>query len=175
MFIGIDIPLELKEKIAEITKRFSKFDIKLTEKDNLHINLIFLGKIDDKLASIKEIMDKIALNPFKISIRSLGVFPSLNNIKVVWLGVDGGEELKILHDGLNSALKPLGYGEERSYKPHLTLGRVRSMEDNEKIISLIKELGDIEIGKFEVNEISLFESTLTPNGAIYKKNYIKKL
>ena len=154
-FIGIDIPSELEEKIVEIQKRFSRFDVKLTEKENFHINLIFLGEVDDKLASIKEIMDKIALNKFKISIRSAGVFPSPDVIKVIWLGIDADESLYKYHSELNNALKPLGYGDKRDFRTHLTLGRVKSGKDNEEIMKRINELKDVEIGEFQVNKIIL--------------------
>ncbi|MCD6476569.1 MAG: RNA 2',3'-cyclic phosphodiesterase [Candidatus Aenigmarchaeota archaeon] len=172
-FIGIDISDDLKEKIAKIQKRFSNFDIKLVEKENLHINLIFLGDIEnDKIDLIKKIMNKISLKPFKVNINGAGAFPSLDYIRVVWLNIEPKENIIEMYNLLKEGLKQLGFSEEKSYVPHLTIGRVKSNRNKDKLTSLIKEQS--YIGEMEISSIILFKSNLTPNGPVYEKLYVKK-
>ena len=53
-FVAISIPEEIKNRISEIQNQIPKFNGKLTEKENLHLTLKFLGEISqDLLENVK--------------------------------------------------------------------------------------------------------------------------
>jgi len=148
-----------------------KSSLKMVDPDKLHITLKFLGdtaiSLNDDIISIME--DALGdTEPFEIRIRDMGVFPSANYIKVVWLGVESGGILENISSRLNVALKSLGFKREKGFKGHLTLARVRSARDKNKIIKMIKANRDVHVLNTPVNGINLMKSTLTPKGPIYE-------
>jgi len=173
VFLGIDIPNELKQKIIYVQNRFSDFDIKFVEPENLHFNLKFFGDIDEeKVEKLKEVLEKISkqFQPFEVNISGLGTFPSRNYIRVIWLGVkEGYQAFLSLSQTINNAIETLGFEKENRFVPHLTLGRVRSGRNKNELLVLIRKFEDIEIGKMKVNEIKLFQSKLSPSGPVYKE------
>jgi 2'-5' RNA ligase len=70
--------------------------------------------------------------------------------------------------GLEQALATIGYlPEDRPLHPHLTLGRVRSSRGRDRLTQLLRELALPAFPIFQVSELILFRSTLTPQGSIY--------
>jgi 2'-5' RNA ligase len=178
LFIAIDLPLELKEKIYEYELELKKIierGVKWVELENIHITLRFLGETDEeKIIDIEKIMDSMSANfyPFLISIGGLGAFPNLKNPRVIWIGIGKGEnELRELSDKLETKIRKLGFRkEEREFSPHLTIGRVKEK------INLKDEIMNFNIPDimFLSEELTLFESKLTPSGPIYTTVYKSK-
>lgn len=85
---------------------------------------------------------------------------------MVWAGFEGeGEErLRTLATSVESALAPLGFApEDRSYEPHLTLGRVRGQP---AMLEPLPTLGELPV--FRVGRVDLVKSTLGTGGSVYK-------
>ncbi len=91
-FVAVDIDENLKDKIINIQKELATLgNMKLVEKQNLHFTLKFLGEINER--TIKEVMNKLEsiakqTQSFTINIQGMGAFPSLDYIRVVWIGAD---------------------------------------------------------------------------------------
>ena len=154
--------------------------IKFTEPENLHFNLKFLGETpENEIDSIKGVLNNVSkhFEQFKVHIGGIGVFPSLNYIKVIWLGVtEGSHLLRSLAEAIDSGLSEKGFSKEtRKFTPHLTLGRVRSKKNKEELVSMLKSLEKTDIGNMVLQEISLIESVLGKTGPAYKKLHIVKL
>ncbi|MDO5815827.1 MAG: 2'-5' RNA ligase family protein, partial [Methanobrevibacter sp.] len=62
----------------------------------------------------------------------------------------------------------LGFDKDKKFSTHLTIGRMKSAKNKEKVKSIIEEFGEVEFGEMEVSKISLKKSTLTPQGPIYE-------
>jgi len=172
-FLGIPIPAELKPKISSIQDRLSDFDVKLVEEENLHFNLKFFEELDaENIETLKKVLGDICkpFQPFEIRIYGAGAFPSINYVRVVWLGVkEGYQTLASLAEAIENALEPLGFRSEERFVPHLTLGRVRTGRNKNEMIVLLKQLEDVEIGKMLIDHIILFQSKLSPNGPVYEE------
>ncbi len=107
--------------------------------------------------------------PFSLECRSTGYFPERGSPRVIWAGVVLSTELKDLRQRLELALQRLGFPqEEREFRPHLTLGRVKGRRNLDAIIRILKQYEDKSFGKMEVKAITLFESLLKPAGAEYR-------
>jgi 2'-5' RNA ligase len=178
-FLGISIPDELKHKILDVQRKFSDFDIKFVEPENLHFNLKFFKEIDnDNIEKLRLILEEIVkkYEPFEIEIKGLGVFPNKNYIRVVWIGVkEGCNTLVSLADEIQNSIESLGFLKEGKFVPHLTLGRVRTARNKENLKGYVEELQDVEIGKMKVDEIKLFQSKLSPNGPVYEEVFNVKI
>ena len=173
VFLGISIPQNLKNKIKKIQEEFQKeeFDIKFVEFENLHFNLKFFGKkTESEIKKIESTVKKVLKKhkPFKLKIEGSGAFPGGNYIRVIWIGTKNSEELTELVNELEEAFSKINIEKEkRKFKAHLTIGRVRSNKNQERLIKKINELKEVEIGEFEIEELILFESKLSPKGPTY--------
>ena len=172
-FLAIDLDDDLKPKINRIIKEFKQIDtkIKYVELTNLHLTLKFFGDIDTN--GLKLLEDAIAnvvseFDPFKINISGCGAFPNNNHIKVIWVGIEDDSVLKDLHDKLDKEFARIGFDKDRKFSTHLTIGRMKSAKNKDKVKSTIEEFSNFEIGEMEVSQISLKKSTLTPRGPIYE-------
>jgi 2'-5' RNA ligase len=162
-FISIDIPEEIKKKIIEIQNKLPGFQGKLTEEENLHLTLKFLGEVDEEqIEKIKEKLKEIKFNKFETEIDSIGVF-SENFIKIVWLHMTNCEELqKQIDEKLSD-----WFEKEDRFMGHLTIARVKNIKDKKEFL---EQLGKIKIDKmkFSVCEFKLMKSELEKDGPKYK-------
>ena len=172
VFLAIEIDEKLKDKISEVQKEFAKCDapVKYVETENLHCTLKFFGEIDDNKLNevIGVIENKIKDHkPFKINIKKTGVFPNEKYVRVLWLGMEDVEPFSNLQKDLDEDFVKMGFKKERSYIPHLTIGRVKGSKNKEELLSKLKDLGEVEIGEMDISKIVLKKSELTPVGPIY--------
>ena len=175
-FIACDIPEALLEKISNVqdNQKGLGADVSWTKVSSIHVTLRFLGDIEegyiDKIASVIREAAR-GRSSFEISIKGSGAFPNLKNPRVVWLGIDDGTKgLKNLQQSIEDGLKGLGLEpEDRGFRPHLTIGRVKGSKGKESLSSALSELRDVELGSFPVDRVILYKSELKPTGAIYTK------
>lgn len=175
-FIACEIPESVLENVSKVQEDLRKLDLDVswTRVSGIHITLKFLGDIEeeyiDKIAAIIEEASK-GQSPFEISIKGSGAFPNLKNPRVIWIGVeDGTKGLTRLQQPLDYGLNALGFEpEEREFRPHLTLGRVKGPRGKERLSAAVSELREIELGSFAVDRVILYKSELKPTGAVYTK------
>jgi len=171
-FIAVEIPINEKiKKLHEEIARLST-NIKLVELENMHITLKFLGDTnEDIIENIHHIIQNSIqdIQPFSIQLKGTGVFPNQNYIKVIWVGIEKTEKMSLISSSLNTQLSTLGFKEEkRGFKPHLTIGRVKSAIGKDQLISIIDKYREIIFDKIIIDCIYLKKSTLTPKGPIYE-------
>ena len=175
-FIAVEIDDLTKQKISDLISNLkkSKTDVKWITEDQMHLTLKFLGNIDkDKVRDIANTLSNISNNfkSFTISLSNIGAFPNLNRPRVIWLGIDkGAGYLKNLNEKIENELEKLGFEkEDREFNPHLTLGRVKTSKDLSELKKLLNETRFSLKNDININELILFQSTLTPRGATYSK------
>jgi len=174
VFVAVDVPDgEAKGKIGEFQKALAQagVDLKLVKLENIHNTLRFLGDTSRALVEhLKEELNKIEFQPFRVGFNSVGVFPDPNRINVVWIGIDEGNVGLIdLSGKINRGLIRFKIlPDKRGFIPHLTVARVQTSRNREALLKTVKTFSDSEFGFFEVNSFSLKQSTLTPAGPIYR-------
>jgi RNA 2',3'-cyclic 3'-phosphodiesterase len=103
----------------------------------------------------------------------------LHHPRVIWTGMEAPEYLYELQKFLETASRKLGYrGEERSYSPHLTLGRVNEKvdaDDRSKLETALRNFKGLDPGPYLIDTLHLFRSTLMPGGALYTSLSAAKL
>ncbi len=177
-FIAIELPQNIKTYLSRIQEQLkaSGADIKWVEPKNIHLTLKFLGEIDqNKLDKVIKILEDIAKekNSFHMRIVSVGAFPRINSPRVIWVGIDKGDnEAKEIAKELEEKIAKIGIPKEnRPFSSHITIGRTRSSLNLKNLVEGLNILAsgslkeDLEFG---VTKITLYKSTLTPKGPIYE-------
>ena len=170
-FTAIDIPSS--QKIMELSNQIknSGANIKLVELENIHITLKFLGDTEEQyIDQIEEVIKKSieGFDSFEIKLVGSGVFPNKNYIKVMWIGIKDNGELNKISSNINENLVGLGFEKERrQFSPHLTIARVRSARNKEKLLAVVEKYNEVEFTKLKVDSIKLKQSELTAKGPIY--------
>jgi len=173
-FIALRLPeniLSSINKIQEDLKLF-RFPVRWVRPENIHITLKFIGSISESEAEIIGAeMDYCAggCSPVTLSAKGIGVFPSVARPRVIWAGLSGQISLLLsFQDTLEKRLEKSGFKkEERPFKGHLTIGRLKDRVNNERLIEAIRKHKDFNTDLFDAGEIILFKSDLLPEGPVY--------
>jgi len=175
-FIAIDLPQKTRENLAAIQDqlRQSQAGVRWVKPGSIHLTLKFLGNIlPEQVDAIAAAVAQLVRDepPITLCAAGLGAFPSPRKPRVIWVGLGGEvDRLANIQAGLEKALEPLGFAQEdRGFRPHLTIGRVK---DRRRLQSLIEAMSTLELpefNSFDGNEIILYKSDLRPTGAIYTK------
>lgn len=175
-FIAIDLPDDLRNQILQLQKDLSPITnsfIRWTKLENIHLTLKFLGDVEkQRLNNVIKILEEIACTevPFVLFISNTGVFPNLKRPRIVWVGINQSESLTKLVQRIEDKLTILGFdAEDRPYKPHLTIGRIRSYCTLKESLILAGALDSTNKIKasFLVSQIALYRSDLKSEGAEY--------
>jgi 2'-5' RNA ligase len=99
----------------------------------------------------------------------MGVFPNLSKPRVLWVGITTGlKELTAMQAMIEAALETAGFArEERAYRPHLTLGRMKADRKIDGLDKAVESHKDFSAGSFTAKEMILFRSDLKPTGPEY--------
>ncbi len=173
-FIAINIDpriiREISEAIAQLRRAIP--EVHWVVLDKIHLTIKFLGDIDpsrvDPIANALE--QALKLFPrFTINAKGLGVFPALRRPRVLWVGLEGSQLVKLAAK-VEAALEPLGFvPDERDFQPHLTIGRWRQFDGtSNKLAEELERWKKYEFGASQVEAVTLFQSVLKHDGALHK-------
>ena len=139
--------------------------------DIVHVTLKFLDETDEAaIPKLIDAMDKAVkgVAPFEITLKGMGAFPTKDNIRVVWVGMQGAEPLIGIAKVLDDECARLGFEkEERPFSPHLTVGRMKDPTGTEQVKGIIERFKDHDFGKRPVKSIRLKKSVLGAKGPTY--------
>ncbi len=159
------LPDEIKGKLLSLQKMLSKMAIKckFVESENLHISLSFLGEVNDIRVVVDNLKSAVkGFNKFNVNVKNVLLIPNENFIRVIALDVI--DEKSVL-ENLRLKVKDIVGG--KSYEAHVTLCRVKTIENKKSFQEKINSLLDYDAGIFEVNGLQLIKSELSRNGPIY--------
>ena len=170
-FISADIATgeALVAVLGELTR--SRADLKVVRPQLLHVTLKFLGDTDEGLveeinAKIRDASQKIG--PFKIRLQGMGAFPSMSNIRVVWVGMRDGDLLGEIARRLDVSLHELGFErDKKGFVPHLTVARARTARNIANVQEIIRNNATTDYGEYSIDRILLKRSVLSPQGPTY--------
>ncbi|MBI2653735.1 RNA 2',3'-cyclic phosphodiesterase [Candidatus Woesearchaeota archaeon] len=165
LFIAIDFN-GLKDDFVALQKSLPK-NAKLSLTKSFHLTLKFLGEVQpDKVDEIVKILKNVEFEPFSVFLDSIGIFPTENYIRVVWIGLSPDDKILELQKSIDEALKPI-FKKEKDFKAHITLARVKYPENKKQFLWQLKKI-KVENKKIEVKDFRLIKSALTPKGPIYE-------
>jgi 2'-5' RNA ligase len=172
-FVALEVPGAVVDSLIQVQKELDATgaDVKLVERENLHLNLKFLGELRDaEVSEAKSRLGRLSLKGGDVTIRGVGAFPTSARPRVVWAGIAPEDEPLVtpIARGVISALEGIGERDDRPFRPHITLARVRSGRNMRELTGVLRQIAALEFGIASLREIKLKSSTLTPNGPIYR-------
>ena len=178
-FLALDYPDAVGGAIAAAQERLKRFvfgEIRWVRPEGIHLTLKFFGDIpQNAVAGIAAVVGKKAAETptFALAVSGVGVFPDLRHPRVLWLGMKGeSERLLAFQQALERMFQEIGFPrEERPFRPHLTLARIRpsSRRGLSGLDKALEKGGKTAEKPFLAEGLSLMQSTLTPQGAIYTR------
>ena len=158
---------------GELKKALKNEKINWVDLQNLHFTLQFLGDTPESLipAIINETGQAAeTLQKAAGLLKGLGYFSSNRMPNVLYTHLENMPEMNLMAAGIRQALARAGItAGNREFKAHLTLGRIRFLNDKRHFIQLVESMKDIDIQKITASEIILYESLLRPSGPVYHK------
>lgn len=157
IFIALNLPEDIKKKLADYQSKWPDLPARWTKKENLHITLEFLGDTtDEELLEILKTTEETAskYEPFFINLKKIIYGPprpptssKLWRARMVWAT---GEKIK-----------------ELDIMPHITLARLKSWEFKQMEPEERPKINEEIDFKFEVSSIEVMESVLKRGGPSY--------
>lgn len=174
IFIAVDLPQEAKDELASVQKQLSAAAAKLSPAHDFHLTLKFLGEITSaKVDAVKNCLSRVSFKQFTATASGVGVFPSENYVRVVWIGLEPEDEFVQLQKKIDDALE-MEFPKEEKFKPHITLARVKFVQDKQQFRQQLQQIKAGEV-KFTVDSFKLKRSTLSGKGAVYEDLAVYKL
>jgi len=139
--VAVPLPEEIRGALRD---RLSDLRLpgRVSPPENWHITLRFLGEIG--VVAYERFLGALSLcdlgKSFKVRLVGMGTFPNSRRATVAWVGIDDGssrlEELAGLAEESAQAagLDP----EERPFRPHLTVSRIRPPQDLRRLLDAVE-------------------------------------
>ncbi len=184
LFVALDIDPSIRGRIAQFMDGVRGFapDARWVSAESLHVTLKFIGEWPaERLDELKRALVGVRGQPAEITFSGTGFFPTPKSARVFWIGIEAGRELASLASAVDTATSALGVeSEKRAFAPHLTLARtgsgrpqrVSSDRTNPSFRRLQEKLAAMPapaFGTISPREFFLYESKLSPKGAVYTK------
>lgn len=171
-FIAIDLPREFAGDVAATARQLSTVvDGRFSPRENYHLTLAFLGEIGEAQArdaigaldTACEGLPSVTLRP-----DGLGHFGRPHDA-TLWLGLAATDELRELHERVRAELAARGVAfDKKAFLPHITLARRARIPKGALPPLLFPAPARAE-------QVTLFKSTLTQDGPLYKPLYTATL
>jgi RNA 2',3'-cyclic 3'-phosphodiesterase len=178
-FIAVEINEAVREKLAGVQDELREAGghVSWVKPQNIHSTLVFLGDLfSDSVSAVADALVKAtsACKPFEMEIRGLGYFGSPRSPRIVWSGiaspgvVGGATPLVELQNAMLVAVLATGLKPDtKPFKPHFTIGRVRSNRNAAALVGMIEAKEDESFGKVAVQRVVLMKSILSAQGPEY--------
>ncbi|PWT92703.1 MAG: RNA 2',3'-cyclic phosphodiesterase [Blastocatellia bacterium] len=175
VFCAVELPQALQEKIEQHVQRLRKIvpeaKASWSRPGNVHLTLKFFGDVEmNRVGKISEAASRATqtTSPFSIGVRGTGAFPKINQPKVLWIGIDDVQkELSNLQQSVETECANEEFPkDERAFRPHLTVARLRNPHRARELAQAHQELG-FETLIVPVREIVVFRSQLSSEGSTY--------
>ncbi len=166
LFIAVAADEEIKSAAAEAVARLRRASesYRWVDPRDMHTTLRFIGEApEERIPEMQALMAAAAAKtkPFELVYGGVGAFDSLEDPRVVWIGLSEGKEpLEKLSD-------LLGRDEPRPFAPHLTLGRRKGTTTTPGFFAALKAEPALSLRR-PVTKISLYLGLPKPFGHAYE-------
>jgi RNA 2',3'-cyclic 3'-phosphodiesterase len=174
LFIALQVEPEesLLTMISSLKAGLKTDNIKWTDSGNIHITLAFLGDTEENMINpLCSMLQQVCpgFGEFQLLLKGSGVFRNFNDPRIIWTGIETSEKLNHLNVIIINGLKSINIKlDGRSFNPHLTLGRIKHINDKMGLRTLIEQFQNSEFQLIPVSEVILYESILRQSGPLYK-------
>lgn len=170
--IKLNVGAPLLEFLSTLKSELNHESIKWVNPEQMHLTLKFIGETHpDKVPVISSELDNISQKhkSFTIQFDKHGIFGSRYDPRVIWIGSQNrNPEVLALANDVLDGMDSIGFSRDRqNFVPHLTLGRIRSLNDKQLFHRVFDQLPSTVYLNTPVDRFHLYESKLTPTGPVY--------
>jgi len=173
-FLALDLDDAIRRQLGDVQRELERVGaaVRWTEVGQIHVTLKFLGDVaDEDLARVCEIAAKVAagVESFDFMVTGVTSAPPTGQMRMVWVDIaDPTGRMAELHRRLDDAYAELGFRKEtRRFRPHLTLGRVKSGRKVPELRRAIAAIAGRQFGNQPAERVTVYSSQLRPSGPIY--------
>ena len=166
LFIAIELPDGIKRQLAGMWTDIP--GCRWVAREQIHLTLAFLGEVDDAtFKSLTRELARIQAPGFRLRFSGTGCFPDRRRPRVLWVGLEPEPLLSSLASLVRTAVLACDIPQEdRPFSPHITLARLRFPAARE-VGAFLDHPPQQELPPVSVQEFILFQSHLTPQGAVH--------
>lgn len=174
-FIGVQVPTRVTNNVSRVIGKLDATGAKYNwvVPENLHVTLNYAGDVLDR--EVHELCQKLKQTiqvhePFELSLNGVNGFPTSEQPRVLWIGVDdGAEAMANLNRSIEDTLSDWGVNKDRNpYAPHMTMGRLKKAGRwNEKMLDLVHRHRNHDGGTCTIDKVTVFSSFFDPGGPTY--------
>lgn len=160
LFVAFKVP---DEGLKGLRKNFGVDGLKWV--NEFHCTLKFLGEVEEgKVVEVRERLRNVKFEAFEAEFGEMGAFFSVNQARVIWVGLEPEEKIGELQKMIERSLDGMFEKEDR-FKAHVTIARVKFVKDKGDLGRLLRlKVGG---GKFLVDKFLLMKSELRREGPVY--------
>jgi len=175
VFCAIEIPRDVRDQllahIERLREEVPQAQASWSRAASVHLTLKFFGNIEqDQVERLSAAASRVTrrYSPFQIGLGGSGIFPPRGTPRVLWIGVNdpSGQLTDLQHQFENECSKEGFPKEERVFRPHLTLARIRNPQGSRRLGEIHKGI-EFKPVEFSVSELLLFRSELSSEGSKY--------
>jgi 2'-5' RNA ligase len=175
MFCAFELPEALRSRIYEHARRLRDATPEVaaswSRPENIHLTLNFFGNVDQvKVPAISAAATRVVseFSPIQLEVARTGAFPRPSWPQVLFVGVqDPSGALAKLQGQLADEFAREGFPkEDRVFRPHLTIARVRKPHDAARLAQTHFEMS-FDTVELTLTELILFRSELSSKGSKY--------
>jgi 2'-5' RNA ligase len=165
LFTAIELPEGLREDLSALEAPLP--GAVWTHEDNLHITLRFAGDVDNRTADdFAAELDGIEVDSFSLQISGVGAFGG-NDPRIIYANVASCPQLEALARANERAARNAGLPPEaRTFKPHVTLARLRRGR-GEAVARFLQRHARFSSPPFAVTRFTLMSSRPKTGGGPY--------
>lgn len=170
LFAAIPMPEPARQALLGLLETLGRtgWPVRWVGEGNLHLTIKFYGDVPEhdleRVSShLTEAVHGTPVLPLHLG--GVDAFPALRRPRVIWAAVDGPPALELMQHRIEQRAAQVGFPPEgKPFRPHVTLGRVKSGAALPRVAPDV--LGDLGLDiAFEARQVVLFESRLTRAGA----------
>lgn len=165
LFTAIEVPEQIRQRLGLIRAPFA--GARWIDAQDMHITLRFFGDIDGRTADeVADFLGGVRARPFQVQVADLGSFGG-RDPHALWAGVKSSPDLETLHYANERAARAAGLEPEtRTFKPHVTLARLRGVRERD-VATFLQHNGGLTTEPFLVTRFVLLSARPGTGGPPY--------
>jgi 2'-5' RNA ligase len=165
LFVAVRPPVAIRNQLLDLMGGVS--GARWQADEQIHLTLRFIGEVDRHVArDVDAALASVHHPRFEVTLHGVGAFDRGGEPVTLWAGLRPHEPLRTLHNKIDQAVARAGVApDRRAYVPHITLARLPRGAG--PVGGFIERSGGISSPLFPVDEFGLYESRLTPEGALH--------
>ncbi len=144
LFVALPVPAPVRADLAgALAAHHDATPVRWSRSETWHVTLAFLGEVDP--ATVAPLSTRLAraaarYAPMTLRLQGSGAFPRPAAATTLWVGLDAPRpELPRLAASTVAAARRVGIEvDDRPYRPHLTVGRLRTRTDVRDLVAALQ-------------------------------------